>query len=204
MEKSCEGCGKIIERPTGRSAISAKRWEARRFCRACGNQAGRQAAYAKSREDGALPDTKTCEDCGVDYARPRGSSRVAHQRWLERRLCRKCANRRGRLAAAARRHETFEERFWQRVEKTDGCWLWTQACAKQGYGVVWRVDKLLLAHRVAYELLVGPAEGMQLHHVCGVRNCVRPDHLEAVTQLEHGKLKSKKWRRYRVVEIDAG
>jgi len=47
------------------------------------------------------------------------------------------------------------------------------------------------AHRFAYELLVGPIpEGMDLDHVCGVRLCVWPEHLEPVTHAENLRRRS--------------
>jgi hypothetical protein len=71
-----------------------------------------------------------------------------------------------------------EERFWAKVEKTETCWLWRAALRGGGYGT-WNNNG---AHRVAYELLVGPIpEGLHLDHLCRVRNCVNPAHLEPVT-----------------------
>jgi len=76
----------------------------------------------------------------------------------------------------------FEQRFWARVQKGDGCWLWTGSCTSEGYGQVQRDRTFLLAHRVAYELLRGPVpDGLTIDHVCRVRNCVNPAHLEPVS-----------------------
>ena len=72
-----------------------------------------------------------------------------------------------------------DEAFWGRVNKTETCWLWTGTINDQGYGISRRHFR---AHRIAYELLVGPIpDGLQLDHLCRVRNCVNPDHLEPVT-----------------------
>ncbi|KKN74894.1 hypothetical protein LCGC14_0386430 [marine sediment metagenome] len=81
------------------------------------------------------------------------------------------------------------DNFWSRVLKTDTCWLW-RGVTSQGYGrSPIRCDGkyiYALAHRVAYEELVGPIpEGLQLDHLCRVRNCVNPAHLEAVTSGEN-------------------
>lgn len=80
-------------------------------------------------------------------------------------------------------------RFWAKVDTTDpsGCWLWTGAVDPQtGYGRMYVEPSTLGAHRVAYLLLVGDIpEGQQLDHLCRVRRCVRPDHLEPVTQREN-------------------
>lgn len=78
-------------------------------------------------------------------------------------------------------------RLWQKVEKTDGCWLWTGARTSSGrYGHVRHKGKLMQAHRFAYTLLVAPIPaGLVIDHLCGTTLCVRPDHLEPVTQAEN-------------------
>lgn len=79
-----------------------------------------------------------------------------------------------------------EERFWSRVEKTEQCWLWTALTNKYGYGLLSVSNHHVLAHRFAYELLVGPLpRGLVVDHLCRVRNCVNPDHLEPVTDFEN-------------------
>src|ERR1035437_1194535 len=91
------------------------------------------------------------------------------------------------------------ERFWEKVDRSagpDGCWLWL-GCQKRGYGVVW-VDggrRAGIAHRVAYELLVGPVPpGLVLDHYRlneGPRQapcstlCVNPAHVEPCTSIEN-------------------
>lgn len=80
-----------------------------------------------------------------------------------------------------------DEAFWSRVEKSDGCWEWTGSKTAQGYGNV-RLPTGTngYAHRVAYTLAIGeiPA-GKVLDHLCRNRSCVRPDHLEPVSQREN-------------------
>jgi HNH endonuclease len=65
-----------------------------------------------------------------------------------------------------------------------GCWLWQLSRNSAGYGMKWdqKDRRLMLAHRWYYERERGaiPA-GLQLDHLCGVRVCVNPTHLEAVT-----------------------
>jgi hypothetical protein len=75
------------------------------------------------------------------------------------------------------------ERFWAKVEKTDTCWLWTAALNSNSYGHIDVDGHSVKAHRFSYELLVGPVpEGLDLDHLCRVRHCVRPDHLQPVTR----------------------
>ncbi len=79
------------------------------------------------------------------------------------------------------RYVPLSERFWPKVNKSEDCWLWTAAKTK-GYGVIGVGKSLHYAHRIAYELLVGPIpEGMELDHLCRTPACVRPSHLEPVT-----------------------
>jgi|ERR1035437_9980653 hypothetical protein len=74
-----------------------------------------------------------------------------------------------------------EKRFWSKVTKTDTCWLWTASGNGHGYGVFFFQGRPIPAHRYAYELLIEPiAEGLQLDHLCRVRHCVNPSHLEPV------------------------
>ena len=78
-----------------------------------------------------------------------------------------------------------EARFWQKVDKTDTCWLWTAAKA-QGYGRFYCGGRLHAAHRWSYELLIGPIpEGLHLDHLCRNPASVNPAHLEPVTQREN-------------------
>lgn len=76
-------------------------------------------------------------------------------------------------------------RFWSKVRKTDHCWEWVGTRHGEGYGYIGfggRAGRNYLAHRVAYELLVGPIpDGLGLDHLCRNRPCVRPEHLEPVT-----------------------
>ncbi len=77
---------------------------------------------------------------------------------------------------------TEAERFWAKVEKTDGCWLWTGAENGRGYGTFWSEGMVVRAHRWAYGHLAGPIpDGLDLDHLCRVKSCVNPDHLEPVT-----------------------
>lgn len=75
------------------------------------------------------------------------------------------------------------ERLWRRVQRTDTCWLWTGALMNGGYpGTIRDGERRVMAHRLAYELAHGPIpDGLELDHLCRVRRCVRPSHLEPVT-----------------------
>ena len=71
----------------------------------------------------------------------------------------------------------------------DGCQLWQGARDRHGYGHFWLGGRMVLAHRLAYELEHGPVpDGLELHHTCRVRSCVAVEHLIAVTRAEHVRL----------------
>jgi hypothetical protein len=72
--------------------------------------------------------------------------------------------------------------FWSRVEKQGECLIWTRYCNEKGYPYFYDGKRMRRAHIVAYELMIGSVpEGLELDHLCRVRHCVNPDHLEAVT-----------------------
>ena len=82
-----------------------------------------------------------------------------------------------------------ELRFWSKVNRTKTCWLWTGAVQSKGYGTFGRgrnQDGTMLAHRFSYEQAYGPIpKDLELDHLCRVRHCVNPSHLEAVTHREN-------------------
>lgn len=94
------------------------------------------------------------------------------------------------LMAPARIYGDDERRFWSKVNKTETCWLWTGGRGGHGYGSFETREngkrRTWGAHRWLYERVVGPVpDGLELDHLCRVRHCVRPDHLEAVTSREN-------------------
>jgi hypothetical protein len=82
--------------------------------------------------------------------------------------------------------EVSVAKFWGKVNKTDGCWLWTGAKHRDGYGYLLRGGHQILAHRFAWTVSFGPIpSGLVVCHACDVRPCVRPDHLALGTQVDN-------------------
>jgi len=72
------------------------------------------------------------------------------------------------------------------VGAPDECWPWSRSVSSGGYGQFYVDGRLRTAHRLAYELTIGPVpEGLQLDHLCRNRRCCNPTHLEPVTGAEN-------------------
>lgn len=80
-------------------------------------------------------------------------------------------------------------RFWGKVDKTEGCWLWTACLNRDGYGdfnLGRRGQGHELAHRYSWALANGPIpDDLCVLHRCDVRSCVRPDHLFLGTRTDN-------------------
>ncbi|WP_063750263.1 HNH endonuclease signature motif containing protein [Kitasatospora cheerisanensis] len=76
----------------------------------------------------------------------------------------------------------FATRVFDRTDRTGDCWLWKGHKNAEGYAWTHAAGHHRLVHRFSYEALVGPIPvGFQIDHLCKVRHCVNPAHLEAVT-----------------------
>ncbi len=89
---------------------------------------------------------------------------------------------------------TTVQRFWDKVDRSGDCWVWTAAHNRKpnGYGVFAITKRnLVVAHRFSYQLHYGEIpDGMQVDHRCYNRSCVNPDHLNLVTGKQNNENRS--------------
>jgi hypothetical protein len=120
------------------------------------------------------------------FADKRTYSKHKWRKFKGRQKCERCGKRNSFRVP-------FHIRFWDHVRKTRGCWLWQGNIGWNGYGL-FTLDKRdgskrkpWRAHRLAWFLKYGsvPGAGMDLHHKCNTRNCVKPAHLEPLSHREN-------------------
>jgi hypothetical protein len=126
---------------------------------------------------------RVCKIDGCDKrVLARGWCRTHYTRWYERGT----TELRGLAGRRRRPVKPLEERFWAKVQRTDGCWIWQGGKSKLGYGSIWGGPgnpRHLMAHRVSWELVNGPIpDGLHIDHLCRNPSCVNPAHLEPVTR----------------------
>lgn len=91
--------------------------------------------------------------------------------------------------------KTFEQRFWEKVDKSSNCWEWTGTISRLGYGSIRYHGKMVSAHRVAWEMSHGAIpSGAHVLHQCDNRKCVNPSHLFLGDHLDNMRDRDAKGR----------
>ena len=84
---------------------------------------------------------------------------------------------------------SMEDRLLERIEIDEqGCWIWQRSLHRKGYAKwkVGRPQKSVWVHRLSYETFIGKIpDGLTIDHLCEVKACINPHHLEPVTSLEN-------------------
>ncbi len=82
----------------------------------------------------------------------------------------------------------LKERFMEKVRKTSGCWIWTASRHVRGYGTFQIGRKAHKAHRVSYEIHIGPIpKDKNVLHKCDNPPCVKPKHLYSGNQVKNAR-----------------
>lgn len=94
--------------------------------------------------------------------------------------------------------DRFVEKIAEPFDAHNDCWVWSgwthrmSAASGKKYGQIWADRRMRPAHRVSYELFVGPVpEHCDVHHSCQDTLCVRPDHLELLSHKDHGGVSNR-------------
>lgn len=99
----------------------------------------------------------------------------------------------------------IQERFWSKVNKTGGCWIWTGALNQKGYGRFAVGRKSMPAHKVAWELVNGAwPVGKIGRHVCDNPSCVNPNHIIPGTIAENAADAVRRGRTAKKTECKKG
>jgi hypothetical protein len=130
------------------------------------------------------------------HTKEKAKCTICGQDAIARRLCKIHYNQ-ATKAGNLQSHSLIkpEDVFWEKVNKTDTCWLWLSTTNQYGYGIFLVNKKSLRAHRYAYQLTKGeiPAN-MVILHTCDNPVCVNPSHLKLGTKDDNNKDSKNKMR----------
>jgi hypothetical protein len=97
---------------------------------------------------------------------------------------------------------SLDERFWSKVVKSNGCWLWKGATSRRGYGSATINGSSVATHRISYEAHVGPIpDGLYVLHSCDTPACVNPAHLRVGTSLDNARDRAERGRHANTVKV---
>lgn len=116
-----------------------------------------------------------------DCDRKHYANGLCHSHWKQ-------VNRGDDLAPLTGAAIPFEDRLWERVNKTESCWLWTGGLTEHGYGFFNHEHTQWAAHRYFYTRFNGEIpDGLEIDHICFVTNCVNPNHLRLANRKQQNE-----------------
>jgi hypothetical protein len=166
-ERQCRECNRI----RGRARV--QRWAAD-FKEERSRRSTKKTPVLREPEVSSIPLGKCQCGCGADT-----------------RIAKKTVSAKGIVKGQPMRYlrghaGSWHEQGGYKIDPSTGCWIWQRSTSLNGYGQVWHEGRLQRAHRVFYQLHVGPIpDGHQIDHACFNKLCVNPNHLAAVTALEN-------------------
>ena len=91
------------------------------------------------------------------------------------------------------------DRFFDKVNQSSSCWLWTAGLReKDGYGCMDVYGKLMNTHRLSWEIHHGEIpDSLHVLHKCDIKRCVNPSHLFLGTQDDNNKDRANKDRSWK-------
>ena len=106
----------------------------------------------------------------------------------------------------SKKYSSIKQKVREHTRKDGkGCHIWTLGINDSGYGIICWGGERLRAHRVAYEIWVGPIpDGCVVHHSCANKACINPKHLQTITPQENtAEMHERRHYQKRIAELEA-
>lgn len=139
-----------------------------------------------------------CQECGCSFDLRPSEVKRGRGKFCSSRCYHADPSRCGRPPT-----QPIEDRFWRYARKGADCWTWTGACSIGGYGQMGIKGKTVGAHRISYEIHIGPVpQGLYVLHRCDNPPCCNPRHLFLGTIADNNADRDAKGRVSRGDHVD--